>query len=226
MKRSHLTLVAAAAVLAVGASPALAKPKAKAAPTPKPVTTTYFFHSVNNSGTGNGNVNGLVGDAKGILPMDATKPTGTTDQDYGTFGAASNPNHSCYGNPLTQHPSWRGSAVGTLTGKLTVEFYARSTPGKAVVQLFRDVPDEQQCNDAFPAVEAETTVDLPSSPGFTKVTAVLTLSKPLVVKQGFSLMFTTESAATPQATDIGFDSTTSPSGVTWTCLPNAGKKTC
>lgn len=229
MKRSHLALVVTAALLVAGGSPALAKPKPKPA-TAKPVTTTYWFHSVATGPTGNGNASALAGfaggDGSGILPMDAVKPTGTQDQDYGTFGAASQPNHACLGNALTMHPTWYAEAAGTFTGSLKVDLFARSTPGKAVVQLFTDVARDLACNEDFPVPAAETTIDLPSTPTFTKVTATLALSKPLVVKGSFAIMVTTEDALQPQASDIGFDSAAAPSGVTWTCVPLTGKKAC
>lgn len=220
MKRSTLALVGIAALAGGIAQPAFAGTSAK------PVTGTFFFHSVNNGGTGNGNVNALAGGGTGTLPMDATKPTGTSDQEYGTFGAANNPNHKCVGNSLTMHPTWTGTAAGTLTNQVTVEFYARSTPGNATVQLFTDISDEVLCNAGFPSAVGEATVALPVSPSFGKVTAVLKLSKPVLVKSGFTIMITTEDVATPQASDIAFDSSASPSGVTFTCLPNKGKKTC
>jgi len=220
-------LLAALALLASGLGhDAMAAVKKKPAP-PKPVTTKYYFHSVDNGGTGNGNVNAMVGDsATGILPMDAKAPTGTSDQDYGTFGAANNPNHECLGNNLTMHPTWQGVAKGTLVNKLTVTFYARSTPANATVQLFVDAADELACNDTFPGVVAEAVVALPASPTFAPVTATLTLPKPIKVKSGFMIQIQPDDVATPQASDIGFDSTTAPSAVTWTCLPLTGKKTC
>jgi hypothetical protein len=158
--------------------------------------------------------------------MDAKAPTGTSDQDYGFYGAANNPNHECLGNSLTMHPTWQGTAKGTLVNKLTVTFFARSTPANATVQLFVDAADELACNDTFPGVTAETVVALPASPTFSKVTATLTLPKPIKMKSGFMIQIQPDDVATPQASDIGFDSTTAPSAVTWTCLPLTGKKTC
>jgi hypothetical protein len=223
MKSTPLVLVALAAIAVGGTAPA----RAAAAKKPKPVTSTYYFHSVDNGGTGNGNVNALAGDsATGILPMDAVKPAGATTEEYGTFGAANNPNHECLGNALTMHPTWTGKATGTLTGKVTVTFYARSTPGNAIVQLFGESVDAAACNANFPTPLAEANVALPVSPTFGLVTATLTLPKPVLVKSGFTVQITTDDVATPQASDIGFDSATAPSGVTWTCLPNKGKKTC
>lgn len=216
MKRSTITTLAIA-VLSVG----VAHPASSAAP---PVTSTYYFH-----GTGNGNGSALqavVGGGGGVLPMNSVKPTATSDSEYGTFGAANNPNHKCYGNALTMHPTWMGAASGMLTNKVVVSFYARSSPGKATIQLFADAGDAVACNASFPTVVAETTVALPASPGFQLVTATLTLTKPVKVKSSFSIQFETEDVATPQASDIGFDSAASPSHVTWSCLPKPGKATC
>jgi hypothetical protein len=227
MNRTALALLAVSALSVGVAQPSLAATKAKG-PKPKPVTSTYYLHSVSNGGTGNGNVNAVAAlpdGGTGILPMDAKAPTGSSDQDYGTFGAAGQPNPQCLGNNLTMHAAWAGNAVGTLTDKVVVTFFARSTPGNAVVQLFTDQPDVLACNADFPGTISETSVPLPSSPTFTQVTATLTLAKPVVVKSGFTVQIFAD-GATAQASDIGFDSTTAPSHVTWTCVPNAGKKTC
>ena len=221
MKRSTLALFLVAALAAGTAQPALAAAKK---PAPKPITKTYYFH-----GTGNGNasaIQSLNNDTGGILPMDAVKPTATSDSDYGMISAANNPNHECYGNALTMHAAWTGVASGTLTDKVVVSFYARATPGNATVQLFADVGTEIQCNEEYPLVLAEATVPLPASPTFQLVTATLTLRKPVKVKSSFSIQIQNENVATPQASDIGFDSVKAPSAATWTCLPNAGKKSC
>lgn len=226
MKRTPVLLVALALLAAGAGNDAMAAVKKKPAP-PKPVTTSYYFHSVDNFGTGNGNVNWIAGETStGILPMDAKAPTGTTDQEYGTAGAANNPNHKCVGLAPTNHPTWMGPASGTLTGTLTVTLFARSTPGNATVQLFTDIADESACNDAFPLVVAEAVVALPASPTFGKVTATLKLAKPILVKRSFTIQVQTENVATPQASDFAFDSVASPAGVVWTCLPKTGKKTC
>lgn len=216
MKRSTLTLLAATILAAAATQPAHSATK--------PVTSTYYFH-----GSGNGNVSAIqasTGGGGGVLPMDSVKPTATSDSEYGSFGAANNPNHKCYGNPLTMHPTWMGAASGMLTNKVVVSFYARSSPGNATVQLFADAGDSQACNANFPSVVAEATVPLPASPSFQLVTATLTLAKPVKVKAAFSIQIQTEDVATPQASDIGFDSAASPSGVTWSCIPAAGKKAC
>lgn len=218
MKRIALTVLSLGLVAAGVAQPASSATK--------PVPTTLYFHSVDNMGTGNGNVNFIAGDsATGILPMDSKAPTSTTTQDYGTFSAANNPNHSCFGNGLTMHPTWQGPTAGTLTGEVTVTFFARATPGNATVQLFADAPDDQLCNADFPVAFAETTVALASTPDFSKVTATFKLTKPIVVKGSLSVMIQNENVATPQGSDVGFDSTAAPSAIAFSCAPAKGK-TC
>lgn len=219
MNRSALALVAVATLTAGVAQPALA---AKAAPAPKPITKTFYLHGVSASGNQDETVEGTM------LTMDAKKPTSASDKDMAFFGAGASPNTDCAGGGLL--PAWTGAASGMLTGKVTVNFYARSTPGaNAVVQIITD-PGEGGCNELNPGVVAEVTVPLKAGATNALHTAVIAL--PGKVKVGTNFMVQLIPGTTggllvgPQVSGIGYDSTVSPSAVTFTCTPKTGKKTC
>lgn len=215
MKRSTLALIAVATLTAGVAQPALA---AKA---PKPLTQTFFLHGVGSSG----NEDVLVNDE--ILTMDTKKPTGGTDKDYMFYGAATSPNRNCAGGGLM--PSWVGAASGTLTGKMTVNFYARSTPGATtVVQIFSDV-EGSLCNADKPTPVAEVIVPLKAGASSALHTVEIPIPAKSKMKKSFMIQFApgqTGPTNGPQISGIGYDSTVSPSAVTFTCIPSSGKKTC
>ena len=211
MKRSVLLLAVAAT--AVAAQPSFA---AKKAPAPKPVTATYYFHG--SAAVGNQEVT-----TDGVLPMDATKPAGTSDKRFFSVAAGVTPNTQCAASTLLA--AWSGAASGTLTGTAKVDFYAAASPAaKAVVQIFPDVTEASQCNDAYPVPLAETTIDLKAGPTALN-TATLTMPAKAKVTGSF-LVQVNVIVPGPSAHFVAYDSTTSPSAVTFSCLPATGKKTC
>jgi hypothetical protein len=214
MKRTTLAVTALGS-LALGAlQPALA------ATAPKPVKQTMYLHGTSV----NGNQDNFEGTA---LTLDAKKPTGSSDKDMVFFGAAASPNTDCAGGLL---PYWSGALKGTLTGKITVNFYARSTPGAtAVVQVFKDA-GEGGCNELNPGAFAEVVVDLKAGATNALHTAVIPVPGKVSVKDTFHVQVapgTTQGLLIgPQVSGIGYDSTVSPSNVVFTCTPLKGKKTC
>lgn len=217
MKRT-LALLTVAALSASLAGTSVAAVK-KPAP-PKPVKLTYYFHGT--SALGNQEQAGLPGP---LMKMDATKPTGTQDKTFVVYGLGVTPNSDCAGNSL--YPNWVGAASGTATGTATVSFYAAGTPtSQAVVRLFADT-EAQACNDAYPTPLGEATVTLPASPGLVTVQIPITKTgkNPGKLSSSFTVQLSVPLVA-PQGAMIRYDSTTSPSSVTITCIPKVGKKTC
>jgi hypothetical protein len=220
VKRTPVLLVATALVAGGLAHDAVAATKKKPA-APKPVTTTWYLHG----DSANGNADMAQNDTA-YLPMDATAPTGTSAKEVALFGALASPNSECAGGPLL--PSWTGAASGTLQGSVTVTFFARSTPGANVrVRVLNT--DDGGCNEAFTPPVAEATVALPISPTPAEVTVTLPIAKPSKLPGALTLQIiegTTNGLEGPQVSGISYDSTTTASKITWTCMPKAGKKTC
>jgi hypothetical protein len=218
LKRTPV-LLAAVALLASGLGhDAMAAAKKKAAP--KPVTMTWYLHG----DSGNGNADLFQADSP-YLAMDATAPTGTSAKEMLFFGAVASPNSACTGGPLL--PSWTGAASGMLQGKVDVTFFARSTPGNAIVRIF-NVADGG-CNDAYTPPLAEATVALPASPTAAEVKVSLALPKPQKLSGAFTLQIvegTTSGFEGPQVSGVSYDSTATPSKITFSCLPKTGKKAC
>jgi hypothetical protein len=222
MKRAPLALVAVAALTVLSTHQAGAAAK-KAAP--KPVKQTMWFHGTQQLGNIDQNA-GFPGTS--FMSMNATKPTGSGDKDILFFGLAATPNTQCAGSSLL--PSWSGAASGTLTGTATVSFYARSTPGAtAKVQLFNDV-EGQLCNADYPAPLGEAVVSLAAGPTATLHTVTFKIQGKGKVFGSLMVQIVPGSAAAglvgPQLSSVVYDSTASPSSVTFSCIPKAGKKRC
>lgn len=222
MKRTPV-LLAAVALLASGLGhDAMAATKKAAAP--KPVTMTWYLHGA--SANGNADLlQGIQSGESGYLPMDAKAPSGTSAKEMLLFGALATPNSQCTGGPLL--PSWTGSASGMLQGKVSVTFFARSTPGNAVVRIL-NVADAG-CNDAYTTPLAEATVALPASPTPAQVTLTLPIRKPSKLTGALTLQVLegqTSGLEGPQVSGVSYDSTTTASKVTFTCLPKPGRKSC
>ena len=217
MKRV-LPLLAAAVATAI-AGPALAATKAA-----KPTTVTMYFHGTSQVAQQDTEVGGE------LLPMNRSKPSGSSDKYYPFFGAVQTPNTECAGSPL--FANWFGDVSGQLTGKATVRFYAVSTPAStARVQLF-DNGTASACNSSLggsglPPLLGETSVALPSSPGL--VTAVIPIKGMPKVHGALDVQIQVADfmgKAAPQLSNVFFDSSASPSSVTFSCLPKPGRKTC
>jgi len=219
VKRTPVLLAAVALVASGLGHDAMAATKKKPAP-PKPVTMNWFLHG----DSANGNADLFQADSP-YLAMDATAPTGTSAKEMLFFGALASPNSACTGGPLL--PSWTGAASGTLQGKVTVTFYARSTPGNAIVRVFN--VNDGGCNDAYSDPVAEATVALPASPTAALVTVTLPVAKPTKLAGALTLQIVegqTSGLEGPQISGVSYDSTTTPSKITFTCVPKIGKKTC
>lgn len=218
MKRT-VPLLAAAVATAI-AGPALAATKAA-----KPTTVTMYFHGTSQLGPQDTF-------PAGLLPMDRAKPAGSSAKVYPFFGAVVTPNTACAGSGL--FPNWFGDVRGDLTGKVTVKFYAQSSPGStARVQLF-DNGESTACNsdtggNNFPGVLAETSVALPTGPTPALVTAVIPISGRKTVHGALDVQIQVADLsgfAAPQLSAVSYDSTAAPSSVTFSCYPKAGRKAC
>jgi hypothetical protein len=200
------------------------------------VKSTYYFH-----GGPSGNAADLQAAAAGTgsyLPMDAQAPTSPISSEFGFGSIAGNPSSNCVGDPTGMVPTWTGRATGTLVKKVVVTAYARSLPGGRVkVNLFTDLKNAALCGASYPAPAASATTSLPESvfaptavaDPFTTapVTVTLLLPKPVAVKGSFTIQFQPDPTLAPfQGSSIVFDGTPTPSGMTWTCIPAAGKKSC
>ncbi len=213
MKRIGLTVLALGLVAAGVAQPASSAIK--------PVATTLYFHGTSTSG----NQDVYVDDVP--LTMDTKKPTASSDKDILFLGGGVTPNTNCAGGLL---PYWSAPLKGTLSGKVTVTFYARSTPGaNAVVQIFKDA-GAGGCNADNPGSFAEVTVPLKAGATNAEHTAVIEIPGKITVKESFHVEILPGTTAGvligPQVSGVGYDSTTSPSSVAFSCTPGAGKKAC
>lgn len=212
MKRNALVLASLGAVVL-----GLVHPASSAT---KPVATTLYLHGTSTSGNQDVFVDGTP------LTLDATKPTASADKDIMFFGAGASPNTDCAGGLL---PYWSGPLKGTLSGKITVNFYARSTPGaNAVVQVFKDA-GAGGCNEENPGSFAEVTVPLKAGATNALHTAVIDIPGKVSVKESFHVEILpgmTAALIGPQVSGVGYDSTVSPSSVSFSCTPATGKKTC
>lgn len=221
MKRSTALLVAVAALTAGVGNDAMAAARKAPAP-PKPVPTTLWLHGTSDYG----NQDMAAGDP---MTLDRTKPTGTTTKEAAVVGGNAAGQltvpKECPGGPYI--PAFDGPIAGTVTGPVTVKFYARGTGGKVTVQLLADPTD---CTED-PIIAAEVLASVPASPTASLVTATLPLSaKGLKVQGTLSVQFlsdqTTTSPGAFGVSGISYDSTAAPSSVTFACLPKAGKKAC
>lgn len=211
--------VAALAALAVAAHPALA---AKA---PKPVTQTMWLHGTEQLG------NVEVLNSNELLVMDTKKPTGTSDRQYPFFGAVASPNTACAGSFF--FPNWAGTVRGDLVGKVTVKFWAQGSPTSQVrVQLFDNGATTQCDSDTsknYPGVLGETTVAMPTKQSPDLVTAVIPIQGKATVHGSLNLQIIVDDLsglAAPQVGVVTYDSSASPSSITFTCIPKPGRTTC
>jgi hypothetical protein len=223
MKRT-LVLIAAALTAATCAQQATAAPA-------KAQTATYYLHGTSAVGEQDETI--LTG---APLPMNKTKPTGTADKGKLLEDYVAGPNTSCTANGA--FGVWVGDATGTITGKVNVTFFTQNNPGALVdVRLFVDgdadlctsstggadypTPTAEKRNVALPATGGKTTVSIP-----VQAKGKAALAHGTIVLEIVPSYLPAPKGIYPEVTRILYDSTTSPSAVTFTCIPKAGKKTC
>lgn len=211
MKR---VLTAAVVATIAVATPSYAAPKA-----PKPLTKTYFLHGTQPVGE----VDQVpVGGA--ALLMDATKPAGAQAKSKQITNYIGGPNTECASNPL--FPYWEGPVAGKVTGKVKITLFTLAAPGSSVrVRLFNS-PGAQACNESYPAAIFDKTVTVPQGDGSVVIEGEVKKSaKPIGGALQLELSPSGTLGDTSQVRAF-YDSAAQSSSVTFTCIPNAGKKTC
>ena len=224
MSRRLIALSAVAAISLVGGY------DANAGKAPKPQTITFYAHGTNTIGEQDQTI--LTG---GIQPMNRTKPTGSQDKGKVIEDYVAGPNKQCTANGA--FPNWAGDASGTIVGKATVTFFVQNNPGATVdVRLFAD-GDADACTsstgsaDYYAPVAEKSGVALPATGGKVSVTLPVTAKgKAAVLHSTLVLEILPGDLAAgrpgPEAVRVLYDSTASPTAVTFSCLPKPGKKSC
>jgi hypothetical protein len=220
------------AALTVATLTALTAQQAGAATKPvKPITSTFYLHGTNTLGEQDHTL--LTGSP---LPMNKTKPSGSTDKGKLLMDYVAGPNTQCTANGA--FAVWVGDTVGTLTGKVTVTFFTQNNPGALVdVRLFVDGDADLCTSDTgtaeYPGATAEKLgYALPATGGKTTLTFPVTAKGKAAMAHGTLVLeispthLPAPKGIYPEATRVLYDSTVSPSSVTFTCTPKAGKKTC
>ena len=211
MRRPVIALVtlAVAAGLANGASAA-----------PKPVKMTHYFHGSLPVGEVE-----TAPSQPSMLPMDATKPTGTQAKSKGVTNYVGGPNTACAGNGLV--PGWTGKVSGTIT-TATVVLYVQGTGGEVEVQLYADV-DGILCNENQPKIAGSAKVTLPATPG-AEIKIPIKIKK-LAPKSSINVQVNPTLTAAgvliqPFVARVQYDATSALSRIEFTCIPKTGKKAC
>ena len=216
MKKTLATALVLALVVGALAAPALAGKKKKKAPAPVPVS--LFFHGAETLGEVDIANNVQAGGT--LLPMDSVEPTESQSKSFPFLDLIATPNEACSGTPL--FPSWSGAFAGRVTGDVKVTFNTVASAGTVDVELFKDA-GTLACNESYVDPVAETTVDLP--PGTGTVEAVIK-GVDFEVIGVLIVMINPKNLDAPAVGRVLYDSTTDPSGIQLTCVPNAGTTTC
>lgn len=228
MKRT-LALLTVAALSASLAGTSGAAVKRKPAP-PKPVASTFYLHGTNTLGEQDQTI--VTGNP---LPMNRTKPTGTTDKGKVLLNYVAGPNTDCTANGA--FAVWVGDVAGTISGKINVTFFTQNDPHATVdVRVFVDA-DGNLCNSTtggnqYPGAIAEANgVALPATGGKTSVSLPVTAKGKAAIAHGTLVLEILPGASPagtvgPELARVLYDSTTAMSSLTFSCLPKAGKKTC
>jgi hypothetical protein len=200
-----------AVVLTIVAGCALVAPApARAA---KKTTSTLYLHGNSQSGEYDG-VDWVASDARMLL--DATAPTepAPKSMDYSfPFG-----NPGCTGNPLF-FPTWFGYLHGTVVGDGKLTAYFAGGPATATARIWFDVP-LFSCNEGYVKPNSEVTVTVP--PGGGPVTIKFPKLKAHVSD---TVLLELLDNNPNDAGRVLYDSTTTPSSLKLTCIPDKGS-TC
>lgn len=231
MKRFIVSGLVAGLVVTALMAPGLAKkPKPKPKPKLKPVATSLWFHGTQEIGEASAaqyQVESLTGGGE-YNTMDSTEPDGGgSSMGITTYGAG--PNTNCAGNGL--FPVWVGDVAGKIKGDIKVTFFTTSMPAQVDVRVWPDIIG-LTCNESYPVPARELRVDVPSGDG--KVEAVL---KGAAFTPAAKLMVQISPATTadplgtqrpipPFVGRVFYDSPTKNSGISFSCLPPKGAKTC
>jgi hypothetical protein len=220
-------LLAAGVLVASIAAPAMARPA-------KPVATTLYLHGTEQIGETESF--SVVADT--LLPMDATKPTGTDIKSKMITNYGVGPNASCAGNNL--FPVWSGKVTGHIKGDMKFTFNTVGTPGQVEVRVWPDV-FSSMCDSENPAAPASdypdpagaVTVDLPAGPGtveavmkgvdFDAIGTLVVQISPIVA---VDIPSPGGSVLAPYHSRILYDSTDYASSLQFSCIPAKGAKSC
>lgn len=182
----------------------------------KPVKMTQFLHGTQDIGEVQARTDGY-----GV--MDAKAPTGSTAKTWGVANYVGGPNTECAGNSL--FPVWIGAVSGAPVGDAVVELFLDTKgSGSLEIRLYADV-DAQACNADHPVPIGSQIVSVQSGTGKVAIT-LKNINKKAKPLSSMMLQVTPVLSAPPYSSRVQYDSTTTPSRITFTCLPKAGKKTC
>lgn len=225
MRRFMIAGLVAGLVLSTFVVPGVAKKKRK------PVATSLYLHGTEQFGemeTVPNQVGGLQGNSPDYMAMDPVEPTGSEkSMMITTYGAG--PNVTCAGNTL--FPVWSGDVKGTIKGDVKVTLFTTSMPAQIDIRLWPDIIDTT-CNADYPAPARELRVDVPAGEG--KIEAVLP-GDPFTAAGKLLLQVSPASIADPTGAQrplppfvgrVFYDSPATNSGVSFSCLPPKGAKTC
>ncbi|MFN2389204.1 MAG: hypothetical protein ABR575_06300 [Actinomycetota bacterium] len=187
-----------------------------AAKKPRAVVTTLYAHGAYPVGEvemSADTVAALTGGEVHYRTMDPNEPSGGAPKSVLFFSDPAPIN--CAGNWFA--PTWQGAVTGRIKGPMTFTFHTLGQGGTVKLRFYNDVPDSCSVWDPFATLD----VEVPS--GQATVEAVLPKAN---VAATTSLMVSIFPETSPMYSRILYDSTSAPTGLTFTCVPPRGAKTC
>ena len=214
--RRAVGIAAAAAVLVLSSV-------GHAAPARKPVPTTLFMHGPSAVGELDA-VTWLAGlfPPQSPFTLDTTAPTGA---DSKSMSYTSVVNDQCTGVPF--YPTFQGTMEGSIVGDLTLSLHFISAPAKLTAQVWVDT-GLYQCNLTYQQPHARVTFDVPAGESAVTVTIPNLASKKRSVRTGITVMILAPQvpAYEGQLGRIRYDSTATPSSVSFSCVPKKPATAC
>ena len=210
-----------AAALALVAAPAVGH----AAPAPKTVPTTLYMHGP--SVVGEVDSVGWLGTAtlgESPFTLDSAAPTSA---DAKSMSYVTVFNDKCTGQPM--YPTFQGALAGKIVGDLTLSLHFLSAPATLTAQVWVDTEVYGcEANLGYIPPHAIVTFDVPAGESTVEVKIPRISEKKRTVRKQVIVMIHAPQvpAYEGQVGRIRYDSTATPSSVSFACVPIKGSKRC
>lgn len=219
--KKFLTLALAVGLVAGAiASPAVAGKKKKV----KPVKTTLYMHGQAPAGEADG-LQWLADGAGPQSPMtlDTNEPTDPAPKSMNYFSPLLN--DECTGLPLG-FPTFTGPLAGTIVGDAKMTLHFASAPATIKARIWADVGAFSACNSSAGEnyIEPASEVDVEVPAGSNAVEVVFPKLK--LKSTSFVMIEVLALSGTDYKGQVGrllYDSTATPSSITFNCIPVKGK---